>query len=81
MTKVVEGTRSDWEQKLHNVIWAYRCGYKMSVGTMPFNLVYGLNAILPIKFLIPTLCVAQTLEWTGHELAQRVADLEQLDET
>lgn len=51
------------------------------MGTTPFNLVFRLNTILPIKFLIPTLCIAQTLEWTGHELSQRVADLEQLDET
>ena len=48
---------------------------------MPFNLVFGLDAILPIEFLIPTLRVAQELQWTGHELSNRIKDLEKLDET
>ena len=49
---------------------------------MPFNLVYGVNAILPMDFLIPTLQrVAKNLEWIGHELSQRIDDLEKLDKT
>ena len=78
---MVEGNRGDWEQKLHLVVWAYRCAYKMAINTTPFNLVFELNAILPIEFLILTLRVAQTLEWIGHELSQWVGELELLDET
>ena len=44
-------------------------------------MVYGLDAILPMEFLIPTLRVAKELEWTGHELSERLHELEQLDET
>ena len=51
LTKVVKGSRSDWEQKLHSVLWAYRMAYKTSIGTTPFNLVYGLDAILQLTFL------------------------------
>ena len=81
LTKIVEGSRSDWEQKLHSVLWAYRTAYKTAIGTTPFDLVFGMNAILPIEFLIPTLRVAKELEWTGHELSERVDQLERLDET
>ena len=81
LTKVVEGNRTDWEQKLPSVLWAYRTAYKASVGTTPFELVFGLDAILPIEFLVPTLRVAKQLDWTGHELSQRVDELEKLDET
>ena len=80
LTKVVEGTRTDWDQKLHSVLWAYRTAYKIAIGTTPFNLVFGLNAILPIEFLIPTLRVAKQMEWTGHELSECIDDLERLDE-
>ena len=66
--------------KLHSAIWAYRVAYKTSIGTTPFNLVFGLDAILPIEFLIPTLRVARELEWTGHELFERLDELEKLDE-
>ena len=44
-------------------------------------LVFGLDAILPIEFLVPTLRVAKSLNWTGHELSDRIDHLEQLDET
>ena len=81
LTKVLEGNRSDWEQKLHSVLWAYRVAYKTALGTTPYNLVYGLDAILPVEFLIPTLRVAKQLEWTGHELSARIDELDQLDET
>ena len=79
MVKKVK-SRSDWEQKLPSVLWAYRTAYKTAVGATPFDLVYGINAILPMEFLIPTLRVAKELNWTGHELSERVEQLEQLDE-
>ena len=65
---------------MHSVLWAYRVAYKTAIGATPFKLVFELNAILPIEFLIPTLRVAQRLEWTGHELSDRVDQLEKLEE-
>lgn len=41
--------------KLNGVIWAYIVSYKIALGMMLFNMVFGLDAILPIEFLIPTL--------------------------
>ena len=48
---------------------------------MPYNLVFGLDAILPLDFLIPTLRVAEDLNWTGHELSHCLEELEKLDKT
>ena len=64
---------------LQLALWAYRVAFKSSTGTTPFNLFYGMNAILPMDFLIPTLQVAKNLDWMGHELSQRLDDLEKLD--
>ena len=80
LTKVVEGSRNDWKQKLNSVLWAYRTAYKTAINATPYELVFGLNAIFPIDFLIPTLRVATTLAWTGHELSDRVEELERLGE-
>ena len=55
LTKMVEASCTDWELKLHSALWAYCVAYKTSTGTTPFNMVYGLDAILPMKFLLPTL--------------------------
>ncbi|MCO5551444.1 hypothetical protein L7F22_004947 [Adiantum nelumboides] len=80
LTKVVSTGRTDWEMNLHAALWAYRVSFKIALNATPFNLVYGLDAILPIEFLLPTLRVAKELEWTGHELSERLEDLEKLDE-
>ena len=80
LTKVVDNSRTDWEQKLHSVLWAYQTAYKTSIGTTPFNLVYGLDAILPIEYIIPALRVDKQLEWIGHEFLEILDDLEKLDE-
>lgn len=61
LTKVIEGNKGNWEQKLPSVLWAYRIAYKTAIGSIPFELVYGLNAVLPIEFLMPTLRVAAGL--------------------
>ena len=70
LTKIVSQTKTDWEQKLHAALWAYRVAYKTAIDTTPFNMVFGLDAILPMEFLIPTLRVTKDLEWTGHELSE-----------
>ena len=81
LTKVVRCSKLDWELKLHSAIWAYRVAYKTAIGTTPFNMVYGLETILPMEFLIPTLRVAKELTWTRHELSTRLDELKTLDET
>ena len=55
--------------------------YKIALGTMLFNTMFGPNANLSLEFLmIPTLRVAKELEWIGHELSQILDQLEQLNE-
>ena len=81
LTKIVKDRRSNWELKLHAILWAYRVAYKTSIRTMPFNMVFGLHAILLMEFLIPTLRVAKELNWTGHKLSERLEDLEKLNKT
>ena len=79
LTKIFNDKRFDWELKLNVALWTYRVAYKTSIGTTPFNIVYGLDAILSMEFLIPTLCVAKELNW--KELLDRLEDLERSDET
>ena len=62
LTRVVSQSRSGWEQKPHSILWAYCIAYKTSIDTTLFDLVYGLNAIIPLEFLTPTLQVATNLD-------------------
>ena len=81
LTKIVSESKTNWELKLHSVVWAYRVAYKTAIGITPFNMVYGLDAILPLEFLVPTLWAAQEIGWMRHNLSNRVEELEKLDET
>ena len=66
---------------LHSILWAYRIAYITAIVVTPFELVFRLNAITSLDFLVPTLRVAHDLDWKGHELSARVTELEALDES
>ena len=61
LTKIDETSCIDWELRLQSSLWSYHVAYKTSIGTTPFNMVFGLDAILPMEFLLPILRVAQSL--------------------
>ena len=50
-------TYKDWHEKLFFALHAYRTSVRTSTGATPFSLIYGLEAILPIKVEIPSLRV------------------------
>jgi hypothetical protein len=43
---------------LFSTLWAYQTSVKSAMGFMPFRLVYGVEAILPIECEIPSLKLA-----------------------
>ena len=48
----VEG--EDWEEKLPSALWAYRTSYKVTTGYIPFQLMYGQEAVVPTEFMVPS---------------------------
>lgn len=57
LTKVCNGMRDDWEKHVLAVLWAYRTTMKKLTQCIPFKLSYGKEAVMPIEFLVPSLCV------------------------
>ena len=41
--------KSNWHLTLFSVQWAYRNLFKKTTGFAPFQLVYGLEVVLPIE--------------------------------
>jgi hypothetical protein len=81
LTKICEVKRTDWETKLHFALWAYRTAYKTSVGQTPFQLVYGLEAVMPAEFVVPNLRIVVEERLGGVEShAKRLESLEKLTE-
>eukprot|EP00253_Pinus_taeda_P013885 PITA_13885 len=72
--------QSNWHNMLFSVLWAYRTSVKMSTGFTPFQLVYGLEAVLPIECEIPSFQMAIELLPVTSEEERRFLYLAQLDE-
>ena len=58
MTKIVEASHGDWEHKLTIALWAYRTVNKVATHCTPFSLAFGLEAVIPMEYLVPSLRVA-----------------------
>ena len=55
MKKIGNENQTNWVQKLHSALWVYRTTYKMVIRLTPFRMTFGLDAVMPIEFLIPSL--------------------------
>jgi DNA-binding MltR family transcriptional regulator len=50
-----KANRTDWDHKLHSALWAYRTSYKTSFRSTPFRMAFGLGAVMPSEFIVPSL--------------------------
>jgi hypothetical protein len=60
--------KTSWHTMLFSALWAYRRSVKSATGFTPFQLVYGVESILPIECKIPYLkLVVEILPNTSTE--------------
>eukprot|EP00253_Pinus_taeda_P028886 PITA_28886 len=62
--KLVEMNKKSWHKRLVNVLWADRVSQKKSIGTSPFELVYGVDIVFPPSL---TVLVVKLLQEVGNE--------------
>ena len=55
LQKIVEANHTDWDRKLHSAQRAYRTSYKTSIRNTPFWIAFGVEALMPTEFLVPSL--------------------------
>jgi hypothetical protein len=71
---------NDWDEHLHKKMFAYKITFKVTVGHIPFQLIYGLHPLMPTKCLLPL--ENTPMDHTSvHVLSNRIANLERLKET
>jgi hypothetical protein len=52
LTKLVNENRTNWDKHLHTILFAYKRAFKVSTSHNPFQLVYGLHALMPTEYLL-----------------------------
>ena len=72
--------KSNWHVQLFSALWAYRTLAKTATGYTPFQLVYGLEAVIPIECEIPSLKLTIYLLPNTSEEEQCLLYLSHLDE-
>ncbi|MCO5589463.1 hypothetical protein L7F22_043430 [Adiantum nelumboides] len=81
LTKIVQKEPNNWDEQLQIALWAYRTTYKKTTGMTPFQMVYGIEAVVALEFAIPSLRMAEQYDTDFNAtLKKRLEDLQKLDE-
>jgi transposase InsO family protein len=80
LQKIVSRSNSDWHIMLYPTLWAYRTLIKTATAFSPFQLVHGVDSILPVECKIPSLKLAVKLLLDTSDLERCIVHLEILDE-
>lgn len=73
--------KSNWHLMLFSTLWAYGTSVKDATGFTPFQLVYRLEATLPIEYEIPSLKLAIKLLPNTTPTEEHLLYLERMDKT
>lgn len=74
--------QTDWDEKLLAALWAYRTAFKVATGLTPFKLAFGMEAITPSEFIVPSLrlAIADRLLPAEDSLLYRLEAIQDLEE-
>jgi hypothetical protein len=78
--KLLEQNTRGWDSKLKFSLWADRVTNKKSIGTSPFKLVYGTEAIFPVQLALPVAKFLQETDSEPSDLTRRIHNLVELQQ-
>jgi transposase InsO family protein len=78
--KLLEQNARGWDSKLKFSLWDDRVTCKKSIGTSPFKLVYGTEAIFPVQLALPVAKFLQETDSEPSDLTRRIHNLVELQQ-
>ena len=81
INKVLEENKKNWHKKLVNAIWAERLTTKRSIGTSPYELVYGMETRFPSSLGILVIKLLQEIQTEPNDIQRRINQTIHLQQT
>ena len=76
--KLLDANQKSWDSKLKFALWDDKVTEKRSIGTSPFKLVYGIEAIFPIQLILLVETFFQEEKDEPNDMVRRRMDLVEL---
>ena len=72
--------KKSWDTILKFSLWASRVTIKKSIGTSPFQLVYGVDAVFPTQLVAPVIKFMQEIKEELDDIRRRMFQIIQLQQ-
>eukprot|EP00253_Pinus_taeda_P024991 PITA_24991 len=79
--KLLEMNKKSWHKRLVNVLWADQVSQKKSIGTSPFELVYGVDTVFPSSLTAPVVKLLQEASSEEYPMQRRLNQMVHLQQT
>eukprot|EP00253_Pinus_taeda_P024642 PITA_24642 len=79
--KLLEINKKSWHKRLVNALWADRVSQKKSIGTSPFELVYGVDTVFPTSLAAPVVKLLQEAGSEEDPMQRRLNQMVHLQQT
>jgi hypothetical protein len=70
--KLLIENKKSWDSKLKFALWANRISAKKSIGTSPFQMVYGTKVVFPTQLGLPVLKFTQEELEEPNDIQRRI---------
>jgi len=80
LTKLVNEKKTNWDEHLSTILFSYKIAYKVATSYTPYQLVYDLHPLMPIKYVLLVISGDHKDAKSTRVLIARITKLKKLKE-